>query len=235
MSHQLLDIQRLDVEADQLRHRRANLEQREQLAEALAEQARQQVDIDVLAIQRVEVATRQKRLEDEAQIVAARADEDETKLYGGVVSAMKDLQALQDEIAGLRRRQSDLEDQAIEVMEESEVITAQMKALESARASVDERVTVLGAEIAAAEGEIDGQLAMVAADRDATATDVDASQLADYERLRAAFGAATVVRFDGGNCVGCPSTMPAMEIDRMKREATGSAHHCDECGRIVLL
>ena len=184
-NEQLLDIQRLDVEADQLGHRRANLEQRAQLDESLAEQARQQVEIDALAAQRVEVVTRQKRFEDEAQIVAAKADDDDAKLYGGDVSAMKDLQALQDEIAGLRRRQGNLEDQAIEAMEEGEALVAHLEALEAARGTVDERITVLRAEIAAAEAEIDAELARIAEDRGAAAGSVDADALADYERLRA--------------------------------------------------
>lgn len=235
MSHdKLLDIQRLDVEADQLRHRRANLQQRGELELATAEQARQQVGIDTFAAERVEVATRQKRLEDEAQIVAARADKDDARLYSGDVSAMKDLQALQDEIAGLRRRQGDLEDKALEAMEEAEELNGRIDALESDRQTVDERISVLEAEITAAEAEIESQLADLTAARDTAAAGVDPAHLADYERLRDSFGAATVVQFDGGNCVGCPSTMPAVEIDRMKREPSGSVQHCDECGRIVI-
>jgi predicted nucleic acid-binding Zn-ribbon protein len=43
-----------------------------------------------------------------------------------------------------------------------------------------------------------------------------------------------VVSFDGRNCVGCPSTMPAMELDRMKHADQGSVLSCNECGRIVI-
>ena len=232
--HALLEVQQLDVEADQLRHRRANLEQRAALADAEAEQARQQVEIDDIGVRRVEVLNRQKRLEDEAQIVATRADADDARLYGGEVSGMKDLQALQDEIAGLRRRQGDLEDQAIEAMEEAEQLAGRVGELEEARAGVDARVAELRAEIDAAETEIDGQLADLDARRGGIAGGIDAGLLGEYERLRAGLGAATVVRFEGGKCVGCPSTMPAVEADRMKHEPAGSVQHCDECGRIVI-
>ena len=234
-SDALLDIQRLDVEIGRLRHRREHLEQRESLAEAQVEQQRQQSEIDTLAAARVEVLTRQKRLEDEAQIVATRADDDDARLYGGEVSAMKDLQALQDEIAGLRRRQSDLEDQALEAMEEAESMAERAAALEAARADIDGRVTILEAEIAAAEGEIDDTVAGLEAERVDATTRVDRTLLDEYERLRGALGAATVVRFDGSNCVGCPSTMPAVELDRLKHEPAGSVQHCGECGRIVVL
>ena len=231
----LLDIQRLDVEIGRLHHRREHLEQREALLAARSEQQRQQSEIDTLAAARVEVVTRQKRLEDEAQIVAARADQDDARLYGGEVSGMKDLQALQDEIAGLRRRQSDLEDQALEAMEEAESLAGRASTLERARADVDDRVTVLEAEIAAAEAEIDDAIAGLTSERADAAGRVDGALLDEYERLRVGLGAATVVRFDGSNCVGCPSTMPAMELDRLKHEPTGSVQHCGECGRIVVL
>ena len=64
---------------------------------------------------------------------------------------------------------------------------------------------------------------------------LDSSLMADYQRLRPVFGSATVVRFESGNCVGCPSMMPAMEVDRMKYTTDSDVLSCDECGRIVLL
>lgn len=235
MSHDhLLEVQRLDVEGDQLRHRRATLPQREELASAQQRRAASQAEVDAVAITRVEVVTRQKRFEDEAQIVAARAEEDEVRLYGGEVSAMKDLQALQDEIAGLRRRQAELEDRALEAMEEAETLTEEIDTLEVAMADVEDRVTLLTAEIEATEADIDGQLETVTAARFEAAARVEPEVLADYERLRVGFGSATVVRFDGGKCVGCPSIMPAVEADRVKHAEPGSLLTCQECGRMVL-
>ncbi len=231
---QLLEVQRLDVEAEQLRHRRAALPQRDELSAARQERAVGQADVDAVAATRVEVVTRQKRFEDEAQIVASRAEEDESRLYSGEISAMKDLQALQDEITGLRRRQGELEDRALEAMEEAETLTARAEALEAGMADVNDRISALTADIEVAEADIDEQLLGVTAARDEAASQVEPEVLAEYERLRAGFGSATVVRFDGGNCVGCPSTMPAVEADRMKHAEPGSLLTCQECGRMVV-
>ena len=68
MSDALLDLQRLDTTAQQLTHRRTHLDQRQALLDAEAEQARQQVEIDTVAAARVEVASRQRRLEAEASL-----------------------------------------------------------------------------------------------------------------------------------------------------------------------
>ena len=231
--HRLLDIQRLDTEAEQLRHRHATLPERAALAEAHAKQAELQRAIDGLGITRIEVATRQKRLEDEAQIFSTKADEDDKRLYSGEVG-MKDLQPLQDEIAGLRARQGELEDRVIEAMEEAEALSTEQSATEAALKDTAVRITTLEAELAASEAEVDGLLADVVTARADAVAEVSAADLAEYERLRPGFGSSTVVAFDGGNCVGCPSTMPAMELDRMKHAESESVLGCNECGRIVI-
>jgi predicted nucleic acid-binding Zn-ribbon protein len=232
-AHPLLDIQRLDTEGDQLRHRHATLPEREALADAGAERLLLERRIEALGLSRVEVSTRQKRLEDEAQTFATKADQDDKRLYSGEVG-MKDLQPLQEEIKGLRERQADLEDRALEAMEEAESLSDEQAAAEASLESVEARITMLEAELASSEAEVDGLLADVAAARAAAVAEVSEADLAEYERLRPGFGSATVVGFDGGNCVGCPSTMPAMELDRMKHADAGAVLSCNECGRIVI-
>jgi len=234
MTNALLDIQHLDVAADQLRHRRDNLQERAALEQALSDQRAEQDQIDKVAVVRVDVANRQRRLENEAQIVSDRADTDEAKLYGGDVKGLKELEALQHEIATLRKRQSGFEDEALEAMEEAEVLAVQIAELEAARESADQRVSALQAEIGALEAEIDAELEQVVADRSAKVCEVDDALLAEYERLRPAFGAATAVQFNGSRCVGCPSIMPAMEVDRLKHLDGTDPVSCSECGRIVL-
>lgn len=231
--HDLLEVQRLDVETEQLLHRRAALEQREQLRAATAERQRLTGEIEQISLTRLEVVTRRKRFEDEAQIVAARVATDEARLYGGEVTGLRDLQALQDEIASLRKRQSDLEDEALDAMEETESLTSKAAALSDEVGLCEQRISELNAVIASAEAEIDARLEAVSSERTAHVAALDDSLIADYERLRSTFGPATVVRFENGKCVGCPSMMPAMEADRMKH-STADVLSCDECGRIVL-
>ena len=230
----LLDLQALDVETRQLNHRRAALEQRVKLDDALAEQARRQGEIDTVAAARLEVSNRQKKAEAEAQMVSDKADVDESKLYGGEVTGLKDLEALQHEIAMLRERQGSFEDVALEAMMEAEELQDRVAALERARTSIDEVITGLRGEIAEAEAEIDAQLADVAAKRVEVAAAVAPELVAEYERREPAFGASTVARFDGSNCTGCPSSMPAMEVDRIKHLDGDVPVDCQECGRIVL-
>jgi len=231
---QLLQIQSIDVEMNQLRHRHKTLVQRTQLTQAQTDRATKQEAIDVVAAQRVEAASRQRRFEDEAQTVADKAAADEKRLYSGEVGGMKDLQALQEEIAHLKQRQDSIEDDALEAMEQAEGFRATVEEMETACADLDHHIETLLREIATAEVEIDTQLSNLETRRAEAVLDIDRGVLADYEHLRPGFGSATVVRFNGKNCVGCPSAMPSMEIDRLKHVESNSLEHCSECGRMVV-
>ena len=232
--HPLLAIQEIDTETEQLQHRRATLVVRKDLDAARSEQRERQRQIDTVALQRIEVLTRQKRLEDEAAIIQAKADVDDNRLYSGEITAIRDLQALQDEIAGLRSRQGVLEERAIEALMEADELSRQAEALEEQRAAGDEKVTVLEAELAAEEAAIDEQLATLSTTRTEVAARIEASAVDGYERLRLTFGPSTAVTFDPSSGCGCPQQMPAIEVARIKRCAEGEMLDCAECGRLVL-
>jgi hypothetical protein len=232
--HALLQIQQLDTETEQLEHRRSNLSQRQDLSTTRVEQGELQSRIDTVALQRIEVLTRQKRLEDEAAIIQAKADVDDNRLYSGEITAIRDLQALQDEITGLRSRQGMLEEQAIEALVEAEELSEHAESLEVQRRTCNERVTVLEAELASAEATIDEQLAALSTARAEAAATAETAAVAKYERMREMFGPSTVVPFDPSSGCGCPHQMPAVEVARIKRCTEGEVLDCAECGRLVL-
>lgn len=235
-SHELLlEIQKIDIETDQLNHRRDVLPQRSELDSVQNQRKARQAEIDEVAALRLVASARQRRLEDEAETVVAKVDKDQLRLYSGEVTAMKDLQALQTEIAHLRSRQESIEDEALVAMEEAEQLLGRVDVMEKSCADLDSQVERLVTEIAEIESEIDSQLLELRGRRIAAVGEVDEALLADYTQLHPGFGSATVVRFDGHNCSGCPSRMPAVEADRFKHLSAGVLDHCNECGRIVVV
>src|SRR3546814_5627169 len=75
------------------------------------------------------------------------------QLYGGS-SDVKELQALQDEIAALRRRISGLEDQELELMEQVEPIDARLAGLAARREELDQQAVAPTAALAEAAAAI---------------------------------------------------------------------------------
>ena len=86
----------------------------------------------------------------------------------------------------------------------------------------------------AAESTVDGEAAEAGERRVLAAGDVPTEVLARYERARISFGASAVVHFAGGDCNGCPYSMPAVEADRVRALDVGTLAECSECGRLVV-
>jgi predicted nucleic acid-binding Zn-ribbon protein len=231
---QLLDVQAHDTAADQLEHRSRALPEREQLATAMADIARLDASLAEVDERRGELTRAQKRLEDEIASLGEKAQQAEAKLYSGTINIPKELQALQDDIGHIRARIRQLEDQDLELMEETEPVDAERDALLAKRATLDTHATELTASIAEAESVIDGELSVVRAERDAAAARIPDELLAEYERLRERLGGIAVARLNGASCGGCHLALSAVEIDRIKGLDPDELVHCEECGRLLV-
>lgn len=230
----LLSLQQLDTVADQLRHRRAHLPERAELSERQRELADLEAARSEIQAQRDELSLAEKHLEEQIEAVREKAAADDRALYGGSVSAIKDLRALQDEIESLGRRQRDLEDRELEIMEQAEPIDAELERVHSAVAAADSAAAVLSAAIAEIESDIDGQLASVEAQRVDAVAAVPSELLEEYERLRRPLGGVAVARLIGNRCDGCHLALPAVEVERIRHEPPDRPVHCSECGRILV-
>ena len=140
---------------------------------------------------------------------------------------------MQDEIAALRRRISQLEDQDLELMEQIEPLDADIARLAVERAALDESGAALRAGIAEDEVAIDGELASVRAERDTIAAGVDGTLLDEYEALRPKMGGIAIAPLVGGSCGGCHLALSAVEVARLKKLPPEEPAWCEECGRLL--
>jgi predicted nucleic acid-binding Zn-ribbon protein len=230
----LLDVQAHDTQIDQLRHRRATLPARTSLAEA--EQASSRLEAETSSVQagRDALGREQKRIEDEVATIEAKIEHESKTLYSGTVTSPRALQDLQAEIESLHRRQSQLEDEIIELMEQIEPLDADLARLEGERSGQEAAAEAARVEITAGEAEIDVVLDQALAEREALAATVEPALLAEYEQLRGTFGGVGVARLEGGRCGGCQLTLSAVERDRIKNLPPDTLVHCEECGRLLV-
>ncbi len=229
----LLALQDHDTTLDQLAHRRRNLPARAQLDAAMAEVGRLDAAMTAVEASRHELRRSQQRLEDEISSLSERATSHDKTLYGGTIANPRELQALQDEIASLKRRISQLEDQELELMEQIEPLDADIVRLTGERRAGDEQAGALRAQIAEEEVAIEAEMASVEAERASIAEGIDPDLRADYERLRPQMGGIAIARLVGGSCGGCHLGLSAVELDRIKRLPPDATVHCEECGRLL--
>ncbi|MCU1485533.1 MAG: hypothetical protein JWN67_2279 [Actinomycetia bacterium] len=230
----LLDVQAHDLAADQVRHRRASLPERAAKAEQDATVARLDAELADLGSRLAEVQRSQKRLEDEVATVDAKAHAENAKLYSGTVTSPRELQAMQEEIDALGRRQRELEDEVLVLMETAEPLSDEVDRLEVARDAARVESDRLAAAIADAEGVLDGELAKVEAERAGVAAGVGDDLLATYEKLRTQLDGVAVAQLVGTQCTGCHLSLPATEVAAVRKATPGAVVYHEECGRILV-
>jgi hypothetical protein len=229
----LLAVQEHDTTADQLDHRKRTLPARVELDGVMTSIATIDQRTTAVEAARHELQRVQQRLEDDIATIAAKAKDHEKILYGGTVGNPRELQAMQDEIAALRKRIGQLEDQELELMEQIEPLDQELAALVADRDSADARGAGLRAAIAEAEVEIDAEVVANQTERDGIAAGVDPDLLEEYEKLRPRSGGIAIARLVGGSCGGCHLQLSAVEVARIKKLPPEEPANCEECGRLL--
>ena len=229
----LLAVQRLDNTIEQLRFKHENLPERERLASIQQEMASLDKARATTEARRDTLRTKQRNLETDAADVETKANNLDGKLYDGSVTSPKEATALGEEITGLRARQSNFEDQSIEVLLEIEPLDEQLAKAEASRGQLEASQAEQQAALDTATGELDGEISAAESERAAAAEKVDDAQLELYRKMRITYGPDAVIEFDPNHNGGCPVAMSAVELDRWKHLPTGTLEPCADCGRLV--
>lgn len=232
VQRRLLDLQAIDTALAQLAHRRRTLPELAEL-EALARELSALEDERVRAQVAVDDLDRDiARLEKDVDQVRARKSKDEARLAAGSGPA-RELEALQHELASLNRRQSDLEDAELELMEQRETAQGVLDGVERRIAeSRDRRV--------AAEQRRDDSLAEIAKEeefkrgsRQPLAGDLPADLVALYEKIRTDTGLGAAL-LTGGRCGGCRLELSGADLARIRKADPDDVVRCEECRRIMV-
>jgi predicted nucleic acid-binding Zn-ribbon protein len=229
----LLDVQALDTRLAQLAHRRRSLPEHAELAEL--DQRAATVRDQLVAAQTIasDVARELTKAEQDVEQVRARAARDQARLDVGQGSA-RDLQALQHELVSLGRRQNELEDVELEIMERAEQAQAAVSALESERAELETRRTDLVERRDVALAEIDSEVERVRSEREVAAKGLDDGLLALYEKVREQQAGVGAAALRGRRCEGCRLELNPTDLQRIRTAPEDEVLRCEECRRILV-
>ena len=182
----LLDLQALDTKLTQLDHKARALPQLAAIASLSSE-------VDALRIVELErrgakedVELELSRLESDVQVVRARITRDTDRAQAS--SNAKDAQAFEHELVSLRKRQFDLEEIELTVMEKLEEADASLSEITSQIDGLRVKITALEGEKDAELGTLTNERTHAAANRATIAGKVPADLLALYEKQRSRYG-----------------------------------------------
>ena len=230
----MLDLQDLDLQLDQIAHKRASLPEHQALKELAAEKSvvdRQLLtaDTEVSDLQR-----EQKKADSDVEQVRQRRARNQQRIDSGQVTSPRDLENLQHEIGSLERRISDLEDAELEVMEKleaAEVVQAELRTRAEAFAG---RQSELETSRDTVIKELDEQRAGVVDKRTAVVAELPEGLIALYQRLREHTGGIGAAPLVGKRCMGCRMELAPSDLNAIKAAAPDAVLRCEECGRILV-
>jgi hypothetical protein len=229
----LLELQAVDTALAQLRHRRATLPELAALTDRSAQSSELETALVEAQTKLGDVATEQRRLENDVDAVQTRATRDEQRLQSGGLPA-KELEGLQHEIATLARRKSTLEDELLDVMERREEAEAAATGLVARRESLGTEQADLESARDTAFAEIDDATVQRTAARAAIAAEIPADLLAIYERAREHSGGVGAAMLRQRRCEGCHIELSGSELTAVRNAAPDQVVRCENCRRILV-
>ena len=176
----------------------------------------------------------QSKADADVEQVTDRARRDLELLDSGSIGDPKQLQSLQRELQSLARRQRELEDIELEIMERVEGAAAAVRVLTAERDSLATDRGVLAERVREALSTIDAEKVEVANERSSLSAGIPADLLALYDKICADQGGVGAARLHRGRCEGCRLDMPPNEIEALRAAPPDSVVRCEECRRILV-
>jgi uncharacterized protein len=173
------------------------------------------------------------KADSDVQLVRDRSARNQSRLMAGQGTA-KDMQALQHEVDSLTRRQAELEDIELEVMERAEGLAAAVAELEGQRAELVARIDDLTAARDRVLTELETEATTVARPRADIVAGVGGELVALYEKIRASSGGIGAAALRQRRCEGCRLELNQVDINRIRAAADDEVLRCEECRRILV-
>lgn len=227
----LLDLANTDAELDRAAHRRRTMPELAEIAE-LDGQLRARQDAVVAADTAVSDLDRDSRkLETEIESVRTREDRDRNLLKQGV--GARQVSDLEHELDTLKRRQTVLEDELLELMEQREAADAEASQARQALAATESKLADATSRRDKVLVELDETNERLGATRAKVHAELPADLVAAYDRIRAQKGTGAAL-LRSRRCGACRLELDRSALSTLRDTAAGEVLRCQECGVILV-
>jgi len=149
------------------------------------------------------------------------------------IKNIKELQALQREIDLTRQANGELEEEIIRILQEIDVIKAQIQTKEAEMATMQEQWRKKQKELEEQIRGIDEAVSQAVMRRQSIASQVTGDLISRYELIFSRRGGTAVVEVSAGICQGCYMNIPPQLWNEIIRNE--KLHLCPSCQRIVFV
>ncbi len=234
---QLLAVQATDIEIAQLTQTRQGLPARAACAatEAKLQQASQlqakiKDHMDALD-------SEQKTTEQEIEELDRRLKESNARLYSSETTGLRAIEALQEQITGLKRRKQVAEEVVLDLISRRDSAVEKRDLVDAKHSEITQQLAQQTESLKTEEDKIDAVLKELSETRQAQILGIPQALLQDYESRRDRFGGVGVASLADQHCFGCDLNImhPVAEVERMRQAPPDTPIDCSECGRIIVI
>jgi uncharacterized protein len=230
----LLELADIDAELGRIEHRRRSLPEHEQIIRLEARDSELRDSIAALTALGSDMSREQAKAEADVEQVRSRIERDRQRLDGGLVNSPKELENLQSEVASLQRRQSDLEEIVLDVMERREGSQASLDQATQERSALQGELATVTAARDTALGELSEQAGKAADRRAAVISELPGDLIDLYDKLRVQHGGVGAAALRQRQCQGCHLTMNTVDVNAIRSAPDDEVLRCEECRRILV-
>ena len=148
------------------------------------------------------------------------------------VKTNEEFWALNHQIAGEKKKKSDLEDQVLLLFDEEETAAQKTKRLKDELAALTRRAGERENEMTQRAAEDKRRLEELTKERALLVPKLDEKILGRYEAIRARKGGTAVVLVLRNSCGGCHTQQPPQKVNEIRKQ--DKLHNCDFCGRFLV-
>jgi predicted nucleic acid-binding Zn-ribbon protein len=228
VAKQLYQLQEIDLEIE------ANEQALRQIASQLGES-------QALVKTQTKLASEKQRLEElkqqqqswewEIDDLVSKLTAVQERLYGGSIKNPKELSSLQHEVEGFKSKREQLEDKALEIMEQVELTEASVATKSNEFKELEAEWQSQQQQLSGNMEELKTTLADLQHKREALSTSIDPEKIELYNKLKKQKGTA-IAKVEQGICRGCRISLSAAELQQARG---GNSVQCSNCGRILFL
>ncbi|MDZ7577878.1 MAG: C4-type zinc ribbon domain-containing protein [Candidatus Nanopelagicales bacterium] len=227
----LLDLRDIDGSLLRLRHRVRQLREDPRVRELSAREGDIKNELVRVGAEAQDLVRLVTKAEDETARVRQRAKRDREIASSGVGARQQ--QDLQHELATLARRESELEDAELELMQRQEdlatIIAQRTGQLEKLGLELKEAVEARDAELA----RLGSDERELAAHRAELVSGIPSELVGAYEVVRTERGVGAA-ELEGNRCMGCRLDLAPMEAERIRSASPDEVEFCEECGCVLV-
>ncbi len=230
--HTLLQLQELDTLLAQVAHRRDTLPQQQELMQAQAQVNELGKQLVAAQTELSDLERERARSDSDVDQVRQRIERDQQQLTSGQLGP-KDLQAMEHEVASLHRRQAELEDIELDIMQRVEDADQRIHALEEQIAQAQHTEQQTGQACQQALEDLDAQASQARTQREQLAPTVAQDLLDLYQRkvARTGRGAGLLQR---NRCGACQMELMGAELSQVRQADAQEVLTHEDCGAILV-